>query len=117
MPPTTAPLTNGPAFSLNLDIDTTLPKLYATNATYTESAMSFMTPPDVRDLSAVRSRGAKMIVYHGVSDAIFSVDDTETWYRGVDRHSGGRAKDFVRLYAARAWATAAVVRPPTRSTS
>jgi feruloyl esterase len=98
VPPTIDALTNGPAFSLGLDIDATLAKLYATDATYTESAMSFMTPPDVRDLSAVRSRGAKMIVYHGVSDAIFSVDDTETWFRGVDRHSGGPAKDFVRFY-------------------
>ncbi len=98
VPPTTAPLTNGPAFSLGLDIDATLAKLYATDGTYTESAMSFMTPPDVRDLSAVRGRGAKMIVYHGVSDHIFSVDDTEAWYRGVDKHSGGPAKDFVRFY-------------------
>ncbi len=96
--PSTLPLTNGPAFSLNLDIDATLAKLYATDATYTESAMSFMTPPDVRDLSDVRGRGAKMLVYHGVSDAIFSVDDTEAWYRGVDHHSGGRAGDFVRFY-------------------
>ena len=39
-----------------------------------------------------------MLVYHGVSDPIFSVKDTERWYRGVDRHSGGRAEDFVRLY-------------------
>ncbi len=98
VPPTTEPLTNGPAFSLNLDIDATLAKLYATDGTYTESAMSFMTPPDVRDLTPVRSRGAKMIVYHGVSDAIFSIDDTEAWYRGVDKHSGGPAKDFVRFY-------------------
>ena len=39
-----------------------------------------------------------MIVYHGVSDAIFSVADTEAWYRGVDRTSGGRAAEFTRLY-------------------
>ena len=39
-----------------------------------------------------------MLVYHGVSDQIFSVKDTERWYRGVDRHSGGRGEDFVRLY-------------------
>jgi feruloyl esterase len=39
-----------------------------------------------------------MIVYHGVSDAIFSVADTVRWYHGVDHGSGGRADDFVRLY-------------------
>lgn len=98
VPPTTAPLTNGPAFSLGLDIDATLPRLFASDATYTESAMSFMTPPDVRDYNDVRRRGAKMIVYHGVSDAIFSVQDTVQWYHGVDQRSGGRADDFVRLY-------------------
>jgi feruloyl esterase len=98
VPPSTQPLTAGPAFSLGLDIDATLAKLYASDAVYTESAMSFMTPPDVRDYNDVRRRGAKMIVYHGVSDAIFSVADTVRWYRGVDSGSGNRAEDFVRLY-------------------
>ena len=51
VPPSTAALSNGPAFSLGLDIDATLAELYATNATYTESAMSFMTPPDAHDLT------------------------------------------------------------------
>ena len=27
-----------------------------------------------------------------------SVADTERWYRGIDRTSGGRADDFARLY-------------------
>jgi len=60
--------------------------------------MSFMTPPDATDMSDVRRRGAKIIVYQGVSDPIFSIDDTKKWYRGVDHRSGGRAEDFVRLY-------------------
>ncbi len=98
VPPSTAPLTGGPAFSLALDIDATLQRLYATNATYTESAMQFMTPPNAQDMNAVRDRGAKIMVYHGVSDPIFSVDDTEAWYRGVQRSSGNRAGDFARFY-------------------
>ncbi len=98
VPPSTLPLTIGPAFSLGLDIDATLAELSATNATYTESALSFMTPPDAHDLADVRRRGAKVIVYHGVSDPIFSVDDTAAWYRGVDRSSGRRADEFVRFY-------------------
>jgi Tannase and feruloyl esterase len=89
---------NGSAFTLGLDIDATLAQLFATDATYTESGMQFMTPPQATRLNDVRARGAKMLVYHGVSDQIFSVNDTERWYRGVDRHSGGRAEDFVRLY-------------------
>jgi feruloyl esterase len=98
VPPSTLALTNGPAFSLGLNIDTALAELYATDGTYTEAAMSFMTPPDATELSDVRRRGAKILVYHGVSDPIFSVEDTEAWYRGVDRRSGGRADSFVRLY-------------------
>jgi feruloyl esterase len=98
VPPDPGALANGAGFSLGLDIDLALAQLYATDATYTESAMSFMTPPNVRDLSALRSRGAKVIVYHGVSDPIFSVEDSVAWYRGIDHHSGGRAADFARLY-------------------
>jgi hypothetical protein len=98
VPPSTLALSNGPAFSLGLDIDQALAELFATDGTYTESAMSFMTPPNVTDLSALRTRGAKVLVYHGVSDPIFSVSDTEAWYRGIDRHSGGPASDFARLY-------------------
>ena len=98
VPPSLDALANGPTFSLGANIDTVLTQLFATDTTFTESAMSFMTPPDATDLSALRDRGAKIIVYHGVSDPIFSIDDTKKWYRGVDRHSDGDASDFARLY-------------------
>jgi hypothetical protein len=98
VPPSPLALSNGPGFSLGLNIDNALGELFATDGTYTESAMQFMTPPDATDMNDVRRRGAKMIVYHGVSDPIFSVADTERWYRGIDRSSGGRADDFARLY-------------------
>jgi pimeloyl-ACP methyl ester carboxylesterase len=98
VPPTTAALTGGAAFSLGLDIDTALAQLYATDATYTESAMQFMTPPDATDLRDLRDRGAKVLVYHGVSDPIFSVDDTEAWWKGVNRSTAGGADAFTRFY-------------------
>jgi pimeloyl-ACP methyl ester carboxylesterase len=98
VPPSALALANGPSFSMTLDIDSALAELYATNATYTEAAMSFMTPPNLRDLSALRQRGAKVLVYHGVSDPIFSVEDSVAWHRGIDHHSGGPAEDFARLY-------------------
>jgi hypothetical protein len=100
VPPSTDPLSNGPAFSLGLDIDATLARLYATDATYTESAMAFMTPPDASNLSLLRSRGAKVLVYHGVSDPIFSVADTQAWYLRLPLDSGGPARGFARLYRA-----------------
>jgi hypothetical protein len=98
VPPTSAALTNGAAFALGLDIDNALAELYATDATYTEAAMSFMTPPDATNLNDVRARGGKILVYHGVSDPIFSVADTEAWLRGVNRMSVKRGSEFTRLY-------------------
>ncbi len=90
---------NGPAFTLNANVDALLGQLYATDATYTEAAMSFMTPVNPTDMSAVRDRGAKIIAYHGVSDAIFSVQDTIAWFRGLDRkRHDGEASTFARLY-------------------
>jgi feruloyl esterase len=98
VPPAPESLTNGAGFALGLDVDITLAQLYATDATYTESAMSFMTPPNPSDLSALRSRGGKVLVFHGVADPIFSVSDSEAYVRGVNRKSRGQAADFLRLF-------------------
>jgi feruloyl esterase len=38
------------------------------------------------------------MVYHGVSDAIFSVDDTTTWYEGLRARNDGDASDFARFF-------------------
>ena len=38
------------------------------------------------------------MVYHGVSDAIFSVNDTTTWYEGVRAANAGDASDFARFF-------------------
>jgi feruloyl esterase len=70
----------------------------ATNDTYTESALSFMLPVDPTNLEALKSRGAKVMVYHGVSDAIFSVNDTTAWYEGLQAANGGDAADFARFF-------------------
>lgn len=86
------------AFALNADIDGMLAKVNATNATYTESAMSFMQPPQADDLGTLKNRGAKMLVYHGTSDPIFSSDDTTAWYDALNRRHGGEAADFARFY-------------------
>lgn len=112
--PPADPLTFNPgAFALGSDIDALFASIYATDATYTEASMSFMTMPDPR-LRAMRGNGGRMIVYHGVSDAIFSADDTIEWFRRLDQpwrrphrhgHPGGRddephgrAQAFARLY-------------------
>jgi pimeloyl-ACP methyl ester carboxylesterase len=90
--------TTGLQFAMNFSLDTDYPKMFATTPVYTESSWSYMTPPNPADLSALRNRGAKMIVYHGVADGVFSPIDTANWMDRVQAHHGGRADDFARLY-------------------
>lgn len=87
------------AFALNFSMDTDAPKIFATNGTYTESAWSFMTPPDETNLSVLRQRGAKLMVYHGTSDPVFSSDDTADWYERLRAANGGDAGNFARYFA------------------
>lgn len=90
-----------PAFianSLTVSIDDLNAQIYATNATYTEAGMTFMTPPNATNLATLKLRGAKMMVYHGVSDPIFSAADTSTWYDGVTASNNGDASNFARFY-------------------
>lgn len=73
----------------------------ATNDTYRESGWSLMTPPgqDKPDnLAALRSRGAKMVLYHGVSDAIFSAEDTRQWVERLGQVGGNPGSDFARYF-------------------
>ena len=60
--------------------------------------MSFMTPPNPSNLTALQVRGAKIKVYHGVSDPIFSVNDTEVWYKGMQATHGTAAAGFARFF-------------------
>ncbi|OVZ59693.1 hypothetical protein CDO44_11215 [Pigmentiphaga sp. NML080357] len=84
-------------YLLRFSFETDAPKIYATNSVYTESAMSFMTPPNPADLGAFKSRGGKMIVYHGNSDPVFSVNDTIDWYEAL-RKTHADAASFARLF-------------------
>jgi poly(3-hydroxybutyrate) depolymerase len=100
VPPTTDSLAtfNGRNFALNSNIDSLVSLINATNATYTESALSFMTPPNPSNLSKLKDRGAKMMVYHGTADPIFSSDDTTTWYDNLRGANNGDASNFARFY-------------------
>ncbi|NML16380.1 tannase/feruloyl esterase family alpha/beta hydrolase [Azohydromonas caseinilytica] len=89
---------DAPAFALNTPIDTLVAAINATSGVYTESAMGFMTPPNPTELGTLKNRGAKMLVYHGVSDPIFSVNDTQAWYDGLRAANGGDASSFAKLY-------------------
>lgn len=82
-------------FAMSTDLDALYAGITATSPLYTESAMSFMTPPDPTRMHGLRNRGGKIMVYHGVSDSIFSVNDTEAWYKGVQANTGS---NFARFY-------------------
>lgn len=88
----------GLPLALGFDMDKDAPAIYATNGIYSESAMSFMPPPDSANLSVLRDRGAKLIVYHGTSDPVFSSDDTAAWYERLQAANGGDASAFARYF-------------------
>ena len=97
--PPDAPALNAlPQYALSVDIDRVARQIYDTDGIYTESAMSFMTPPDPTDLDTLRDRGGKMIITHGASDGVFSPDDTAAWFDALDANYGGAAEEFVRYY-------------------
>ncbi len=86
------------SYALNFSMDNDAPKIFATSGVYTESSWSFMAPPDETNLSALKQRGAKLMVYHGTSDPVFSSNDTTDWYQRLMAANGGDASNFARLY-------------------
>ncbi|MET3471356.1 feruloyl esterase [Novosphingobium sp. 1529] len=52
----------------------------------------------VPDLDRFQARGGRLIVPHGGSDPVFSLNDTLGWWRALDRHSGGRAAGYARVF-------------------
>jgi feruloyl esterase len=83
---------------MNANLDALLGRINATSTVYTESALSFMTPPNPSSLGTLKNRGAKMVVYHGTSDPIFSSDDTTAWYESLRSANGGDASNFARFF-------------------
>ena len=97
-PPEALATFNGPNFALTGDLASMLAKVNTTSGIYTESAMSFMTPPSPSNLGVLKNRGAKMVVYHGTSDPIFSSDDTTAWYDALRAANNGDASNFARFF-------------------
>ncbi len=83
------------------DLDERYKAIYATVAPFVESGDAVITPPgkdNPANLAPLRARGAKMLMYHGVSDAIFSANDTAAWWDRLNQAQGGRAADFARYF-------------------
>jgi len=86
-------------YVLHYDFDRAESLINATTPVFTQSSMSFMTPPHPTDLSALKNRGAKLIVFHGTADPVFSYNDTRAWYDKLAAANGGDATNFARLFA------------------
>jgi feruloyl esterase len=84
-----------------VNIDEGFQAIYARSPTFPESANDQITPPgkfNPENLQALKNRGAKILLYHGVSDAIFSHDDTVAWINRLDEAQAGKAQDFARYF-------------------
>lgn len=99
-PPTPVPTGEGMpvAWLLGFNFDTDAPKIFAEAGAYAKPAWDFMMASST-DLSAFRKHGGKLILTHGVSDPVFSIDDDIAWLNEVNRVNKGQAADFVRLFA------------------
>ncbi|MEZ4734208.1 MAG: hypothetical protein R3E79_44510 [Caldilineaceae bacterium] len=71
-------------FLAKFDFDEDAPKIFATDATFTESGMELIAPPEVADpkLADFKAAGGKLIIFQGASDGIFSVNDITQWSWG-----------------------------------
>lgn len=87
-------------YLLDFDFDEDAPLIYATSLEYPESAMQIMTPVDANNpsLNGLENAGGKLLVFHGVSDPVFSFLDTVNWYEDLLINNPD-ATDFVKLYA------------------
>jgi poly(3-hydroxybutyrate) depolymerase len=98
-PPTA--LTSNPQASfdylLGFDFDRDAPRLYTTGSPFEHSAWEDSSARST-DLATFRARSGKLIVFQGVSDPVFSINDTIDWWNEVDRVNHGQAARFVRLF-------------------
>jgi pimeloyl-ACP methyl ester carboxylesterase len=86
----------GLGYQLGFSMDNDAPKILATTATYKESAIEFMTPPQPTQLTTLKSRG-KLIVVHGTADPVFSANDTIAWYEAL-KAADPNAASYARVF-------------------
>lgn len=85
-------------YVMKYDLEKDGQRIFANNATYTQSSVEFMLPPEAEKMSKFVARGGKLLVAHGASDPVFSVLDTINWYEQFSTIHGEAAKDSARLF-------------------
>jgi feruloyl esterase len=81
----------------HFNFDTDAPKIFAKTKAYPQSSMDFMTGVSL-NLRPFRAHGGKLIISSSVNDGIFSGASIARWYRMMNRHMGGKAAEFARLF-------------------
>jgi hypothetical protein len=83
---------------LNFDIVKDIGGIYATTPQFPESIWSMMMATST-DVSGYVDRGGKIMMFHGVSDGAFSINQTISYLDQLNAARGGTASSFARLYA------------------
>lgn len=84
-------------YLMAFDFDRDAPAIYATNADFPRSGWDDINARSP-DLDAFRKHSGKLIVYQGVSDAVFSINDTIAWWTEINVRMNGHAADTVRVF-------------------
>lgn len=85
------------SFAMRFDFDRDASAIYARSERFPRSAWEDIGARSA-DLGRFRARGGRLIVPHGVSDPVFSIEDTLAWWREVDQGTAGQAAQFVRVF-------------------
>lgn len=85
-------------YVMKYDLDRDGQRIFARDATYAQSSVEFMLPPEAEKMSKFVARGGKLLVAHGSSDPVFSVLDTVNWYEQFTAFHGKAARDSARFF-------------------
>jgi feruloyl esterase len=88
----------GLRYQLDFDFDRDAPKIFATSAGFPRSGWDLVGAQST-DLKRFKAHGGKLLVTHGASDPIFSLNDTLDWWRKLDAANKGKAASFSRVFA------------------
>jgi hypothetical protein len=95
-PPEPMPLNQVATRMMNFNFDVDSPKIFATSGAFTQSSMQWHGATST-DLQQFRSRGGKLILYHGMSDGAFSALDTMAYYERLGTATP-QVSEFSRLF-------------------
>lgn len=84
-------------YALNANIDEAYAAAHVKWGALNEAPVDFMHA-DATNLDPFTRRGGKIILFHGVSDPVFSILDTMRWLDAVNKREKGKAGRFVQFY-------------------